>query len=109
MQPGETGFILITVTKLSLRLQVNKDCLVVLDDVWSIEHASVFDYLSGKCQLLITTRDADIVRGLKGSALYELQIMAQSKSRKLLYQSAQVTDAEQSHLVQTCNELYQNC
>lgn len=52
--------------------------------------------MSGKCQLLITTRDADIVRGLKGSALYELEIMAQNKSRMLLYRSAQVTDAEQS-------------
>ncbi|XP_028393317.1 apoptotic protease-activating factor 1-like isoform X2 [Dendronephthya gigantea] len=74
---------------------VSKDCLVVLDDVWNVEHASVFDFLSGKCQLLITTRDADVVRGLKSAALYELQTMAQDKSRKLLYQSANVK-AEQS-------------
>ena len=69
--------------------------------------------MSGKCQLLITTRDADIVRGLKGSALYELQIMAQSKSRKLLYQSAQVTDAEQSqfssNMQRIISELLEQC
>ncbi|XP_028408749.1 apoptotic protease-activating factor 1-like isoform X2 [Dendronephthya gigantea] len=75
---------------------VNKDCLVVLDDVWNVDDAGVFDYLSGKCQLLITTRDSDVVRGLKASALYELQTMAQNKSRALLYQSAQVTDDEKS-------------
>ena len=44
----------------------DKDCLLVLDDVWKLKHASLFDCLSGRCQLLITTRDADVVCGLKG-------------------------------------------
>ena len=75
---------------------MDKDCLVVLDDVWDVNDASVFDRLSGKCQLLVTTRDSDVVRGLQGSALYELKIMAKDKSRTLLYQSARVTSDEQS-------------
>ena len=75
---------------------MDKDCLVVLDDVWDVDDASVFDRLSGKCQLLVTTRDSDVVRGLQGSALYELKIMAKDKSRTLLYQSAGVTSDEQS-------------
>ena len=68
----------------------------MLDDVWSVDDAAVFDHLSGKCQLLITTRDADVVRGLRGSALYELQTLEKDKSRKLLYQSAKVTSDEQT-------------
>lgn len=50
----------------------------------------MFDCLSGKCQLLITTRDANIVCGL-GVSKYELRIMPQEKSRELLYHSAGVT------------------
>lgn len=84
-------------TKIRYNLQVDKDCLVVLDDVWSVDDAAVFDHLSGKCQLLITTRDADVVRGLRGSyTLYELQTLEKDKSRKLLYQSADVTPDEQT-------------
>ena len=94
-------------------LQVDKDCLVVLDDVWSVDDAAVFDYLTGKCQLLITTRDADVVRGLRGSALYELQPLEMDKSRKLLYQSAEVTSDEQTkfsaNMQQIVAELLDQC
>ena len=83
-------------TKIGYNLQVDKDCLVVLDDVWNVDDAAVFDHLSGKCQLLITTRDADVVRGLRGSTLYELQTLEKDQSRKLLYQSADVTPDEQT-------------
>jgi disease resistance protein RPS2 len=76
-------------------LQSDKDCLVVLDDVWSVNDVAVFDHLSGKCQLLITTRDAEVVRGSRGF-VYELQFMAQDKSRSLLYQSAGVEPDELS-------------
>ena len=92
---------------------IDKDCLVVLDDVWNVDDASVFDRLSGKCQLLVTTRDADVVRGLQGSALYELNIMAKDKSRALLYQSARVTSDEQSkfslNMQQIVAELLDQC
>ncbi|XP_046845637.1 apoptotic protease-activating factor 1-like [Xenia sp. Carnegie-2017] len=60
--------------------------------------ASWFDCLSGKCQLLITTRDADVVRGLKGIEIYELQIMPKDQSRQLLYNCAQVSTDKQSTL-----------
>lgn len=74
---------------------VNKDTLVVLDDVWSVDDAYVFDYLEGKCQLLVTTRDADVVRGLKGSEIHELGTMKKDEARRLLYQSAQVESTDQ--------------
>ena len=47
----------------------------------------MFDCLSEKCQLLITTRDVNVVRGSRG-VVYELGIMKQDKSRELLCQSA---------------------
>ena len=62
----------------------DKNCLVVLDDVWDVNHASVFDIMSGKCQLLITTRDSDVVRGLRGSQLYELGFLNRKEARSLL-------------------------
>ncbi len=67
--------------------------MVVLDDVWSVDDVAVFDHLSGKCQLLITTRDVAVVRGSRGF-VYELQIMSEDKSRLLLCQSAGVTPDE---------------
>ena len=68
-------------------MQSDKDCLVVLDDVWNVNDVAVFDCLSEKCQLLITTRDVNVVRGSRG-VVYELGIMKQDKSRELLCQSA---------------------
>ncbi len=87
--------------------------MVVLDDIWSVDDAAAFDHLSGKCQLLITTRDSEVVRGLQGSALYELKIMARDESRKVLYQSARVTMDEQckfsSNMLQVVEELLNHC
>ncbi|XP_046844973.1 uncharacterized protein LOC124438807 isoform X2 [Xenia sp. Carnegie-2017] len=92
---------------------IDKDCLLVLDDVWNIKHASWFDCLSGKCQLLITTRDADVVCGLKGIEIYELQIMPKDQSRQLLYNCAQVSTDEQStlsvELQRIVEELLEQC
>ena len=87
--------------------------MVILDDVWKVNHAAAFDHLSGKCQLLITTRDSDVFRGLQGSALYELQFLQRSESSKLLYQTARITTDEQSefssNMRQIVKELLENC
>ena len=70
----------------------------------------MFDCLSGKCQLLITTRDANVICGL-GATKYELPILEQAKSRALLYQSAKINPNEQ--LTQTLEriiiELLEQC
>ena len=93
-------------------MQSDKDCLVILDDVWSVNDVAVFDHLSGKCQLLITTRDAKVVRGSKGF-VYELQFMAVDKSRALLYQSAGVVPDDLStfspEMHQIVEELLNQC
>ncbi len=80
--------------------------MVVLDDVWNVDHVAVFDHLSGKCQLLITSRDVNIVRGSRG-VVYELQIMAQDKSRALLYQSAGIKPDELSKLSPKMHHIFE--
>ena len=78
-------------------MQSDKDCLVVLDDVWNVNDVAVFDHLSEKCQLLITTRDVNVVRGSRG-VVYELHIMKQDESRALFYRSAGIRPDEVSSI-----------
>ena len=66
----------------------DKDSLVVLDDVWDVEHASTFDVLSGNCQLLITTRNSEVVHGLRGSQLHTLGALSKEQARLLLAKTA---------------------
>ena len=68
-------------------------CLVVLDDVWKVDDAGVFDFLAGECQLLITSRNAEVIRGWD-AAQYDLSIMPTDKARELLYQSANLDPNE---------------
>ena len=93
-------------------MQSEKDCLVVLDDVWNVNDVAVFDHLSGNCQLLITTRDAEVVHGSE-SFVYELQFMAQDESQALLFQSAGVNPDELSKfspkMHQIVEELLKKC
>ena len=79
--------------------------MVVLDDVWSVDDVAVFDHLSGKCQLLITTRDVAVVRGSSGFE-YELQIMSEDKSQALLCKSARVTPDELSTLSPKMQQIF---
>ncbi|XP_032223290.2 apoptotic protease-activating factor 1 [Nematostella vectensis] len=66
----------------------DRDVLVVLDDVWDVNHAAAFDVLSGTCQLLVNTRNADVIHGLRSSKVYKLGSLSIKKSRELLMKSA---------------------
>lgn len=49
------------------RLLANRDCLLVLDDIWDMAHFNAaFDALGDRSQLLITTRDVSIANRLTG-------------------------------------------
>ena len=93
-------------------MQSDKDCLVVLDDVWSVDNVAVFDHLSGKCQLLVTTRDVDVVRGSRG-LVYELDIMKPDESQALFYSSAGIKQDKLSSfspkMHQIIEELLKEC
>jgi len=58
-------------------------CLIVLDDVWSMESVRAFDALGPDCRMLVTTRDREIVRGMKARELC-LDVLDQEKSLQLL-------------------------
>ena len=57
--------------------------LVVLDDVWATRDAAAFNVDSDHARLLITTRDARVIRGL-GAADYNLDEMAPEEALALL-------------------------
>jgi WD40 repeat protein len=50
-------------SRLSIMLQ-ERSCLLILDDVWQLEHAAAFDVLGERGRMLITTRDGRIVTDL---------------------------------------------
>ncbi|MDD1761279.1 MAG: NB-ARC domain-containing protein, partial [Methanothrix sp.] len=60
-----------------------KDCLIILDDVWRMDDARAFDALGQNCRLLVTTRDLEIVRGLKAKE-FCLDVLSQKDSLRLL-------------------------
>lgn len=58
-------------------------CLIILDDVWAVESIRAFDALGPDCRILVTTRDREIVRGMKARELC-LDVLDQEKSLQLL-------------------------
>ncbi|MBW4505089.1 MAG: hypothetical protein KME64_01000 [Scytonematopsis contorta HA4267-MV1] len=74
----------IDVAKARLRqLFADKSCLLVLDDTWCLEDVTAFDVLGEKCQMLITTRDATIIKGLGGEE-YLLSVLNEQQALKML-------------------------
>jgi len=70
--------------RLALR---DKTCLIILDDVWSMNDVRAFDAMGPDCRLLITTRDREIVRGLKAEELC-LDVLGVEQSLELLAMSS---------------------
>ena len=63
-----------------------KECLLILDDVWSAEDASPFvRAVNPRCRLLITTRNSEVISALAARA-YSLDVLSSKQSRNLLAQ-----------------------
>jgi nucleoside phosphorylase len=60
-----------------------KAALLVVDDVWNVDHVLPFRVGSSKCRVLITTRIADIA-GVVGATLYNLDVMTEAQALALL-------------------------
>jgi antitoxin component HigA of HigAB toxin-antitoxin module len=85
---NQAAFTEISLAKAQLReLLTGKACLLILDDVWNLEHAKAFDVLEKPCQMLITTRDAGIITALGGEE-YQLSILSQQQALALLANGA---------------------
>jgi hypothetical protein len=62
----------------------SKICLIVVDDVWSMDQVEAFrDALGPRCRLLVTTRDAGLVTAL-GAHKHEVDILANQQALTLL-------------------------
>jgi len=67
-----------------LELLSDKVCLIVLDDVWNVTHATPFvNALGPRCRLLITTRDGSLVTAL-GAQEHSLDVLTDAAALQLL-------------------------
>jgi hypothetical protein len=64
-----------------------KACLIILDDVWEVKHAAAFNILGPECRMLITTRDAGIIRSLD-AVERRLDVLSDEDALTLLAKSA---------------------
>ncbi len=65
------------------KLLRDRSCLIILDDVWAMNDVRAFNALGPNCRLLITTRNQEIVRGLKARELC-LDVLGEEESLQLL-------------------------
>ncbi|MBN2388941.1 MAG: trypsin-like peptidase domain-containing protein [Anaerolineales bacterium] len=105
----ETGYTDELLAKDSLRsLFENWTCLLVLDDVWNVEDASALDVLGEQGCLLITTRNADVVKGLSAEE-YSLDFLTDAQALILLadWAGQKVSDLplDAHSVVQECGNL----
>jgi hypothetical protein len=59
-------------------------CLLVLDDVWQKKQAQAFRVGGENCRLLLTTRDAEVARGL-GARIQPIPSMSEGEALALLH------------------------
>jgi hypothetical protein len=64
-------------------LLLDKVVLLVVDDVWDLEHLRPFLVGSSRCRTLVTTRQGDIARST-GAPIHRIDVMTQSQSLQLL-------------------------
>ena len=69
------------------QLLEDRACLLIVDNVWRRTHAEAFQVGGPRCCLLITTRDAEVARGL-GARLHPVGVMARERAVALLEQWA---------------------
>jgi hypothetical protein len=69
-------------TRLSDLLQ-EKACLLVIDDVWELEHARAFEATGPRGALLITTRDESLVDDL-GASRHQVDVFGEEEALTLM-------------------------
>jgi WD40 repeat protein len=63
--------------------------LLILDDAWQRLHADAFNVVSGRCRLLLTTRDVGLVTALAASENhYQVQLPTMAEAEALLAKAA---------------------
>jgi hypothetical protein len=86
----------------------DKTCLIILDDVWDMNHVSAFGALGPRCKMVLTTRISEIVTSL-GAELYQLDLLSNEQARTLLAswasQNEESLPAEANEVVRECGRL----
>jgi len=89
-------------------LLLEKSCLIILDDVWAMDVARAFNALGPNCQMLITTRNLEIVRGLKARE-FCLDVLGLEQSMQLLSLSSGMKiedlDPQAKEVAEECDRL----
>ena len=65
------------------RILRNTVCMLVLDDVWRMEHVEALDVLENTSKILITTRNIGLITGFRGER-FDIELMSREQSRSLL-------------------------
>jgi hypothetical protein len=65
------------------KLLIDKKCLIILDDVWSIEDFKAFNVLGPNSQILVTTRNSSIINSI-GAEEYCVDVLDDEIALKLL-------------------------
>jgi WD40 repeat protein len=88
------------------KVLASKICLLVLDDVWDMNHAKPFvDALGTRCRLLITTRDGGLASNL-GAQLQSLEVLSNEAALQLL---AEWSEHEAGNLPAEARAVAQEC
>lgn len=86
----------------------NRQCLLILDDVWQVEHSAAFDVLSKQSKLLFTTRDIRIVKALNAIE-YQVNLLSDDEALELLStcsgQSKETLPVEAHKVMKECGNL----
>lgn len=74
-------------------LLARKTCLLVLDDLWELAHADVFELGDTQSRLLITTRDARLLTAL-GAREHRVEALSKQLALRVLALWAEQTEAQ---------------
>jgi hypothetical protein len=84
----------------------DKVCLIILDDVWSIEQVEPFrNALSPRCRLLVTTRDGNLVTAL-GAEEHRVDVLSSEQALALL---AEWSGEAREALADTARQVAEEC
>ena len=73
------------------KLLAEREALLILDDIWSREHAEAFNVIGPRGRILLTTRDAGLVTALASRENhYEVNLPSQAEAEGILASAAQV-------------------
>jgi tetratricopeptide (TPR) repeat protein len=86
-------------------LLLNKAALLICDDVWEARHTAPFNVLGPRSRLVVTTRDAGLLRAL-GATEYRVTLLSEDDSLVLL---ARTSGQDLSGLTTLAREVAREC